>query len=175
MDGWGAVARGGNVQLIASGARRGPAAGRNAGVRAATGDVILFLDADVCAQSDTVRRVRELFAADPSLDAVMGCYDDFPADPSFWSQYRNLLHSYYHRAGRERATTFWTGCGAIRRQVFLDFHGFDEVRYRRPSIEDIELGDRMYREGRQLRLDPSLLVPHLKRWTFWSILATDVP
>ena len=33
---------------------------------------------------------------------------------------------------------FWAGCGAVRREEFLEIGGFDGDRFPRPTIEDIE-------------------------------------
>lgn len=151
----------------------GPARARNRGAASAHGDVLLFVDADVCVQPDTVERVARRFAADPRLDALFGCYDDEPAVPDFLSQYRNLMHAFYHRRAREEASTFWSGCGAVRRETFAAHGGFDESR-RRPSMEDIELGHRMYAAGRKIRLDRDLRVKHLKRWNLRGMMVTDV-
>ena len=63
------------------------------------------------------------------------------------------------------AHTFWTGCGMIRREVFLDFGGFDPRLYPRPAIEDIELGYRLTRAGHRIVLARDVLATHLKRWT----------
>ena len=72
------------------------------------------------------------------------------------------------------ARSFWTGCGAIRRQVFLDLGGFDPGLYRRPAIEDIELGYRMTRAGHRVILARDVLATHLKRWTLGNVLRTDI-
>jgi hypothetical protein len=58
--------------------------------------------------------------------------------------------------------------------VFLAAGGFDAARFPRPSIEDIELGYRLRRAGHRIRLDRALQGKHLKRWSFWSMLRTDV-
>jgi GT2 family glycosyltransferase len=151
----------------------GAARARNAGVAAASGDVILFIDADVVAPPDLVgRAVREL-ADHPGIAAVIGSYDDEPAEAGFLSQYRNLLHHYVHQAGHEEASTFWCGCGAVRRDVFLAVGGFDGG-YSGASIEDIELGYRLRRAGHRVRLCKRLQVKHLKRWTAGSMLWTDI-
>ena len=76
-------------------------------------------------------------------------------------------------AAGERATTFWSGCGAVRRSLFLDMGGFDES-YARPCIEDIELGARLTRSGHAIVLRKSMQVTHLKKWTFWSMLKSDI-
>jgi GT2 family glycosyltransferase len=153
--------------------RRGPAAARNLGAAHARGDILLFIDADVCVHPDTIGRILERFETGAGFDALIGSYDDAPAAPGFVSQYKNLLQHYVHQHGREQAATFWTGCGAIRRDVFLEAGGFDES-YTRPSIEDIEFGQRLRAAGRKIVLDPAVMVKHLKRWTLVSLLRSDL-
>jgi glycosyltransferase involved in cell wall biosynthesis len=151
----------------------GPGRARNRGAEEAQGEVVFFIDADVCVQPDTVGKVAESFASDPNLAAVFGSYDLTPGVPSFLSQYKNLFHHYVHQRASERASTFWAGCGAVRKGVFREMGGFD-VEYGRPSIEDIEFGARMYKAGHKILLRKDLEVTHLKRWTLWGLLKTDV-
>lgn len=153
--------------------RGGPARARNRGGQAATRDILLFVDADVEAPTDLVARVAELFTAHRDVTAVIGSYDDTPGDPGFLSQYRNLLHHFVHQGGREVASTFWAGCGAMRRRAFHEVGGFDE-RFADPSIEDIELGSRLLQSGHTIRLVKDLQVKHLKRWRLADMLATDL-
>jgi GT2 family glycosyltransferase len=153
--------------------RPGAAATRNAGARAATGEVVLFLDSDVVIPRDLVGRVASAFTERPELTAVIGSYDDDPAAPAVVSQYRNLLHHYVHQTSRPEATTFWGGCGAVRRSALFAVGGFDES-YAAASVEDIELGARLRAAGGVLRLDRGLQVKHLKRWTLVSFLHTDL-
>ncbi len=110
--------------------RHGPAAARNLGAHAATGDVAFFVDADVALHSDALRRAAEAFGSDPTLEACFGSYDDAPAAPNFLSQYKNLFHHYVHQHAHSQASTFWTGCGAIRLGTFQALGGFDDLTYR---------------------------------------------
>jgi GT2 family glycosyltransferase len=153
--------------------RRGAAAARNSGARAVSGDVILFLDADVLAPPDLVGRVAAAFDARPELTGLIGSYDAAPSDAALVSQYRNLLHHYVHQTSEPEASTFWGACGAVRVQALREIGGFDET-YPDASIEDIELGARLRAAGRTLRLDRTLQVKHLKRWTLGSFLWTDL-
>jgi GT2 family glycosyltransferase len=161
------------ARVLRTGGRCGPAKARNLGAREAAGSVLFFLDADVVAQADAIGRVQQAFANDAALDALIGSYDDDPADRDFLSQYKNLMHCYVHQTGQEQASTFWSGCGAMRREVFLAHSGFDES-YARPAIEDIELGYRLFQAGHRMALDKDLRVKHLKKWTFWNLLKTDI-
>jgi glycosyltransferase involved in cell wall biosynthesis len=152
----------------------GPARARNRGAVWAGGSHLVFIDADVCVHPDALERFATSFAADLQVDAVIGSYDDSPSERNFLSQYKNLFHHYVHQSCDGQIYTFWSGCGAIKREVFLTFGGFDERRYQRPAIEDIELGTWVSTAGRRIILDRRIKGKHLKRWTFVSLLKTDI-
>jgi cellulose synthase/poly-beta-1,6-N-acetylglucosamine synthase-like glycosyltransferase len=154
-------------------ARSGPGVARNLGAQVARGELLLFLDADVLVTPHTITQVAETFQQEPGLTALFGSYDARPTAPNFLSQYKNLFHHYVHQNSNAEATTFWAGCGAIRRTVFLELGGFDPA-YGRPSIEDIELGYRLNRSGYSVRLCHDIQVTHLKHWTARSLLLTDI-
>lgn len=150
----------------------GPARARNAGARAASGDILFFVDADVTLAPDAIGQVAEAFQRDHHLTAVIGSYDDEPAGANFLSQYKNLFHHYVHQTGAEEASTFWGACGAVRRQAFRAVGGFNE-NYCIPCMEDIELGYRLKAAGNKIRMIKTLQVKHLKIWTAASLLKTD--
>jgi GT2 family glycosyltransferase len=152
----------------------GPAAARNLGSRQATGDVLVFVDADIEVHGDVFARIRSAFENDTSLAAIFGSYDDDPGAEGIVSDFRNLLHHHVHQEGAGVATTFWAGLGAIRRDVFLALGGFDEQRFPRPSVEDIELGMRLHAQGGRIVLDPAIRGKHLKNWTLASMAKTDL-
>jgi glycosyltransferase involved in cell wall biosynthesis len=160
------------VKVLSLPERKGPAHARNAGAHFARGEILFFLDADVTIPPETFARIGAAFQQDPSLAALFGSYDDDPDDDHFLSQYKNLFHHYVHQTSKEEASTFWSGCGAIRRHIFLDVGGFDES-YGRPSIEDIELGHRLKRVGHRIRLLKQLQVKHLKRWSILGLIKSD--
>ena len=90
------------------------------------------------------------------------------------SRFRNLLHHHTHSSNPGPISSFWAGCGAVRRCRFLELGGFDAAAYDRPSIEDIEFGLRLADAGGRILLDPSIQGTHHKRWTLWSMLVTDI-
>ena len=152
----------------------GPAAARNLGAGRASGDVLVFVDADVEVHDDVFDRIRDAFENDTSLAAVFGSYDDEPGADGIVSDFRNLLHHHVHQEGAGVATTFWAGLGAIRRDVFLALGGFDEQRFPTPSVEDIELGMRLHAQGGRIVLDPAIQGKHLKDWSLASMAKTDL-
>jgi glycosyltransferase involved in cell wall biosynthesis len=152
----------------------GPGGARNLGAQQARGEVLFFVDADCVVKPDTLERVAKTFVEYPDVAATFGSYDEEPAEANFISQYKNLFHRFVHQQGRVEAETFWAGCGAMRRDVFLSVNGFDAERYPRPAIEDIELGYRLRARGHRILLDKQLQAKHLKRWTMKSMLHADI-
>jgi hypothetical protein len=152
----------------------GAAHARNAGALGASGDVLVFVDADVAVHPDVFVRIREAFERDPGLTAVFGSYDDTPSAPGIVSIFRNLLHHHVHQTAETPAQTFWAGLGAIRRPAFEALGGFDTVTPHRRAVEDIELGMRLVDAGGRVALDPDLRCTHMKPWTLASMVRTDL-
>lgn len=161
------------VKVFSTGDCRGPAHARNLGAEEATGNVLVFLDADVEVAPEALGRIREALATSPDLVALFGSYDDSPACSGVVSQFRNLLHHHTHTSHPGRAASFWSGCGAIRSAAFFDVGGFDDD-FRHPSVEDIELGLRVQAAGGRIVLDPTIQCKHHKSWSLRSMVMTDI-
>lgn len=178
-DGSAQIAAGFGATVLSTQGRCGPAVARGLGAEEATGDILLFLDADVSVHPGspevpgTIAQIGKLLEDSPGVDAVFGSYDTRPPAPNFVSQWKNLSHHFVHQNGAAEAQTFWAGCGAIRKTVFQSAGGFDH-RYRGATIEDIELGYRLREHGFRVLLDPTVLCTHAKRWTAWSAWKTDL-
>ncbi len=152
---------------------RGPAFARNRGAEQASADIVVFVDADVEVHSDALSRMVESMETDESVSAVIGSYDSAPPHGGIVSRYRNLLHHYVHQRSAGNVESFWAGCGAVRAKVFNACGGFDETRFTRPEIEDVELGYRLRDVGHRIVLDPRVLCTHRKRWTLAGMVKTD--
>jgi len=161
------------AKVIPTGGRVGPGAARNQAARIAEGADLWFVDADVVVHDDAVAYIKQGFVS-PEVVAVFGSYDDQPAARNFLSQYKNLVHHYYHSRGRSEASTFWAGCGVVKKPAFLKIGGFDTDKYTRPSIEDIELGYRLREAGGRIKLIPGFKSTHLKEWRFINLIHTEV-
>ncbi|MGD9526583.1 glycosyltransferase family 2 protein [Pseudonocardia sp.] len=146
---------------------------RNSGAARAGGEIVVFVDADVEVHPDALERIRAAFAADPGLTALFGSYDDAPSRGGPVAAFRNLLHHHVHQSSPGPARTFWSGLGAVRRDVFLAAGGFDAARFPLPSVEDVDLGARLTAAGARIELDPAIQGTHLKAWTLRSMVVTD--
>ena len=141
----------------------GPGPARNAGVAAATGDILAFIDADCIPDPGWIEAIHAAFK-DASAEVVGGdvridCAD--PARPTLLEAYESV---YAYRMDRYIAEKGFTGTGnlAVRRTV-LDtvghFAGLDVA-------EDRDWGQRATRAGHDLRYVPAMRVYHPARKSF---------
>ncbi len=142
------------------------------------GSVVFFLDADVAVHRQTLSEPSAALKPTrtcPPCSARMMTRRLIPGRSASFATSSTALSTSkgVRRRGQARAT-FWTGCGAIRRQDFLDLGGFDPHLYRRPAIEDIEFGYRLTRAGCQVILARDIQATHLKRWSLGSVIKTDI-
>ena len=152
----------------------GPAYARNRGFEASTGQAVAFIDGDVQVRPDTLSQLVEALESRDDISAVFGSYDDVPSAKGVVSQYRNLLEHYCRQRYGGDAATFSAACGAIRSHVFVEAGMYDEWRFRRPQLEDLDLGRRIKSRGHTIILRPDIQATHLKRWTLAGMLATDL-
>jgi glycosyltransferase involved in cell wall biosynthesis len=140
--------------------RPGIAAAAARGYDAATGELILRLDADSTPPRDWTARVARAFAADGGLDALTGP-GEFTAVPS---PVRRLLTSWYWRIyfegiGRQAGTRPLFGSNlAMRatawRDVSASVHRADLMVH-----DDLDLSIHLERAGRRIVVDPRLRMP----------------
>lgn len=152
----------------------GPAYARNRGFELSAGQAVAFIDGDVQVHPDTLSRLVGALDSRPDVSAVFGSYDDAPSARGVVSQYRNLQEHFCRQQHGGDAATFWAACGVIRSRVFVEAGMYDEWRFRRPQLEDLDLGRRMKSRGHTIVLCPEIQATHLKRWTLGGMLATDL-
>lgn len=151
---------------------RGPAAARNAGARATTGPVLVFVDADVEVPVDCFARLAADFDRSPEAAAVWGTVTAAHVHRGLVSRYKN--HTHRHFTHRQAAATrhLTTMLAAVRREAFEAAGGFDEA-LTTVSVEDVELGRELYERGRLVLLDRALEAGHRHRFTLLRAVRND--
>jgi len=169
-DNTGEVAADFNVKVVRLPRHMGISAARNRGVELTDAPLLFFLDSDVVLAPGALARARATMMR-PEVGALIGSYDDDPDAPTTISRFKNLAHHHFHQRSGTEVTSFWGGCGLIRRDLFVAAGGFDNEQR---TIEDVELGYRLTARGVRIFLDRELQVKHLKKWTLRSLIQTDV-
>jgi biofilm PGA synthesis N-glycosyltransferase PgaC len=142
----------GRIRLIRQ-QNAGKAAALNRGIAAATGEVVLYTDADSLFLRDTVAKTVRWFA-DPSIDAV--CGNDMPLRTGTGLQ-KLLAITTHIGTGYVRRALSLIGClpiisgnlGAIRRRVLEELGGFRQI-----WGEDLEITWRLQAHRKRIVFDP---------------------
>ncbi len=142
------------------------AAARNAGLRAATGPLICFTDADCAPHPDWLSQISRPFA-DPD---VIGCKGTYATrQRQLVARFVQLEYEDKYDRLRPQATIDFidTYSCAYRRAVLLANGGFDEsIRY----VEDQELSFRLAARGYKMVFQESAVVDHLHSATLPAYL-----
>ncbi len=139
------------------------AAARNAGIRAASGEIVCFTDADCAPAPDWLARLQAIFA-DPAIAGGKGIYATRQrALPARFVQLE--YEDKYDRLRPQETIDFVdTYSAAYRRDVLLANDGFDE-RFR--FVEDQELSFRLAARGYRMVFAPDAVVYHRHADTLW--------
>lgn len=180
------------VRVVAE-PRKGLVVARDAGRRATTADLLLYLDADCLAPPDWVRRVERCFRHRPALIALSGTYRfhdwhlpgralirayDFTVAPATHLFVKYVLH---------KGVVFYGGNFAVRRDALdaiggfdtrIEFHGEDTNLGRRlAAAGEVALRDDCYvhTSARRYRAMGTWAVVGLYVRNFWSEILRQRP
>ncbi|HSV44012.1 MAG TPA: glycosyltransferase family 2 protein [Candidatus Bathyarchaeia archaeon] len=160
------------IELLRFNIPCGPSCARNRGARKATGDILLFIDADILIKPDTLFKIQHCFKQ-PRTQAVIGVFDPAQQYPNFFSDYKNLWMNYTYQQASSPAGLFFTSIAAIRKDIFMTTAGFDE-HYTTPNTEDTAFGNVLLNSGITPMVIPDITVSHQKVYSFLSLLKTDI-
>jgi len=151
--------------------KRGISTGRNYGAKHASGEILVFLDADVIFPPDLVEETQRVFE-----DAgVVGATCSIMPSPShsrldvtlFFYFYNALIKVFTGIRPHSRGEFF-----AVRKSAFLRVKGFDESM---PCLEDHDLANRLSRLGRFVFIPDLTVYESLRRFQrlgFWRVVGT---
>jgi GT2 family glycosyltransferase len=153
-------------------ARRGAAAARNTGIRAAQAEIVAFTDADCVPEAAWLQRLTVPFQ-DPAVGAVAGRVTAAPASSTlelFSALYTLRLPDL---PSRHRRWTPWEGGFptanlGVRRSLLERLTGFDEGL--EIYGEDYDLCARLYALGSEISYAPDSRVAHHHRTTLSGML-----
>ena len=153
------------LRLLRLASNAGRAAACNAGVRAASGRVVLILDDDMSAAENLLEVHRRAHPPASAPRAVVGRIDP---DPEFFTgRFGRFLAAEEERrhqrlAARDRTLNFTdclTGHFSVPRSALLEIGGYDEG-FSRYGFEDIELAFRLERAGVELVYTEATVTRH---------------
>lgn len=146
-----------NVRFIRLNANGGPTGGRNAGIRLATGDLLVFLDDDASfADSKALSRIRERFRRDPALGILTADSRLFPSG--------NIEYAAIPRRdkavipGDYEASYFCAVAFAIRHEIVEKVGAFFEPFFY--GCEELDLSWRVLRRGYRIVRASDLIIYH---------------
>jgi glycosyltransferase involved in cell wall biosynthesis len=171
-DGSAAIAERFPARVLRSPARAGAFACRNRGGDGARGDILLFLDADVVVQADTLAQVERRFR-DPGMACLIGLYALEHPNDDLASVYKNTWIRFSYLSAADRVDWFFTAIGALRRDVWMRSKRFGEAFNTRYGGGDIDFGRSLAGDGVSIVLDKDLAVVHQKRFGLAGLLAND--
>ena len=137
-----------------AGPRRGPAANRNCGAHAATGDWLAFIDDDCEPQPGWLAAIADVTG---DADVVEGRTLAPGARDSLLEEHVENLHG----------GVLWSCNLAVHRAAFEQLGGFDED-FLEAGGEDMEFAWRIARAGLRIRFAPEAPVYHPPRRIGWS-------
>ena len=159
------------ARVLAFEDKTGVSAARNFGAQSARGRILVFTDADVMFNTDTLERLLDCMD-DDTVGAAVGVFAEEAPHKNFASRWKNLWMRWTYIRLPNRIALFFTSVAAIRADWFKASGGFDE-RYTLPSVEDTEFGRRLADLGANIRLCRKAEVTHAKHYTLRELLRTD--
>ncbi len=146
----------------------GAAEARNIGSRKASGELLLFTDADVILPKDTLTKAAKYYSKGKNI--FIGMFSPKLRFKNIFSQYKHLYLCYYYLKQGEHLHTLDTSLTVIKRSIFEKHNGFDKtIRI----SEDAELGTRLLRAGETITQPKDLNMEHIKHYSPKSFVKTD--
>jgi GT2 family glycosyltransferase len=165
------------VKVIRHPKNLGLPTGRNNAWKAATGDIIVFVDVDAYAEPDFIEKILAVYEEE-DIAGVSGAGFEVRGD-SLANRWRQKFLAQNHGPKRVENPPFLFGiCASYRRSVLEEIGGFDPAFH--TNGEDVEICLRIKKKGYRLVYSPEAKVYHhrndtikslramIYRWWFWG-------
>ncbi len=160
------------TKVIELSLQRGHGGARNEGAYSANGDILFFIDSDVILEPGSTQASIKCLN-DNNYEVVVGAYTLDTKFPNRVSLLRNLWQNFLYYKNQGNIKTFWSGCAAIKKNIFIQSGGFDERKEIMGTV-DIEFGNSLNKINAKIILDVGVAGKHLKQWTFKKWLISDL-
>ena len=148
---------------------RGISKAKNHGAQQASGDILVFLDADVKPPKDFVEKVLEVFNDITVVGATCHIVPEHPnLSETVFFQFYNLLIRMCSKFEPHSRGEFL----AVKKKSFLTVGGFDETM---PCLEDHELAHRLSKLGKFVFIKDLVVYESLRRFRklgFFKVVGT---
>lgn len=148
---------------------RGISKAKNHGARQASGDIFVFLDADVKPPADFAEKVLDAFSDHTVVGATCHIVPEHPTfgEKVFFQFYNLLLQISSELKPHSRGEFL-----AVKRTSFLAVNGFNETM---PCLEDHELAGRLSKLGKFVFIRDLIVLESLRRFRklgFFKVVGT---
>lgn len=159
-----------SIELVIEDEIQSSYAARNRGIRATSGPVVAFIDADMIVGPRWIERVARVMAASDAEYLACDVELFSPGDEGKIAKYNRLNDLHVERFMHEQLFAP-TCCLVVRRSVF-DQLGLFDPRVR--SGGDFEFGNRVHADGRRVEYRPELRMYHPTRTSLTALLRKAV-
>jgi len=150
-----------NLKVLSQ-SKRGAAATRNVGIRAAQGEIILFIDDDIFAAPNLIAAHLDYHQQNPNSSIIGAVAPPWDAATEPFLRYlrdRGIFNPYSISRGPMDFSYYHTGNVSTSRKLLLEAGLFNEEFYVY-GMEDIELGYRLEKMGCRMKPGPEAKAVH---------------
>jgi len=136
----------------------GPAAARNNGAKHASGEIVVFTDADCVPEKNWLKEMLSPFE-DKGIAAVQGAYKS--RQHELMARFTQIEIEYRYKKMLSSEKIDWVGSysAAYRRSLFLELNGFNRA-FRKASGEDPDFSYLIQEKGYRIEFNPRAIVFH---------------
>jgi glycosyltransferase involved in cell wall biosynthesis len=161
------------VRVISHEVNLGPAAARNSALRAASSDIVIFIDSDALADSHLIEAFLSAYTnAPPNVAGIGGCGIEANTQSIYdkWRSNHSALN--YGPLNRKNVNYLYGICASYKREILLKVGGFDPF-FRASAGEEVDLGYRLKRAGYHLDYISNAKVFHQRVDGLESLMKTQ--
>ena len=160
------------VKLIELNKNQGPAVARNEGADNSKGDIIVFVDSDVCLPESALSLIKKTFEEEQDTQAIVGMPDRFCKFENMCSQHFNLRVHFNYLNLPPYISIIYGSIFAVRRKTFFEVGGLD-ARFKTAGVEDDDLGIRISQKGYKIKHLKNLQINHYKPVSLRKLIKND--